>query len=252
MFKHLLFYSLKDNLRIKTVIFWNLIFPIVLSTFLSIALNGIQNSDKIRKTNIYVENSEIKKIYQNISRNEDIINIVNSNNPEKDILDGKIDAIVKGQKNLKIILGDNIVEDLIAYQISNAINKNMKLIELAIEANRGENIDKIIDSSSNYKSHLENAHDLSNKNYINGFFYTVLGMVSLSSMSYVVNNLDLLDINSKHGISRRLMSAPKSRFSFLAAVMLSTFLITIGQLILVTIYIDLVLKAGIFTNLFIL
>lgn len=54
MFKHLLINKLKVLLRLKTLIFWTLFFPIILASFFKLALSNISKAGEFEPIKIAV------------------------------------------------------------------------------------------------------------------------------------------------------------------------------------------------------
>ena len=66
MFHRLFYYRVLSQFRIGAVLFWNLLFPILLSTFLFLAMSGLMFPEKNDPVSIQVDNAQVAEVFAGI------------------------------------------------------------------------------------------------------------------------------------------------------------------------------------------
>lgn len=245
MFSHIYQYVFKNHIRVKELMFWNMLFPIVLAVLIYLTVGNVEESNKITKAVVCVEDESVKNVYKEINKEEELFELADSKDPEKDIKDEKIDALIQGNENLKLLLGEDMVKSLMVFQSANVIQQNSKLMRMAVEKNGPEKTQDLLTNGINFESKIKSSEDLSSKKMINAIYYTILGMVALGATSATISALDIIDLKSIYGLSKRMSIVPYGKIVNILAVVLSSLAITLIQLFVVSAFMYFALKVNI-------
>lgn len=119
MFKHLLINKLKVLLRLKTLIFWTLFFPIILASFFKLALSNISKAGEFEPIKIAVIKNEILENEKNL---ESVIKQLSIEN-EKQVFET---SYIEREEEANKLLQENKIEGYIIMQDNKKVDVKVK------------------------------------------------------------------------------------------------------------------------------
>lgn len=221
MFKHLLKYRMIELFRQREILFWNMIFPMLLATFLYISTSGLNDEDLIDTMRVYTDQPLVAQVLEQVEYNDkDLYTVVHVDNVEEALKNQEIDAAVRGD-DVKI---EAMEESMEIHVLQGVIVKFLQVtesLELAfsndMDALPEETIQEIIDPEP-----LVVREEGSDKQANLSYFYSVLDMAALSSITLGVVNVN--DTEPQFSTSaQRLAVAPARRFKVVSAYTSASF-----------------------------
>lgn len=171
MFMHTIKNSFKLIIREKAMLFWALVFPIVLACLFKLAFGNIYESNQFKDIPIAVN----EKVYDDPmaktfldDMEENNYFIIKKSKDKKALDDEDIIAYIESPD--KIITKESGINQTIVESIFDTYLRKKEMITRIVKKDPHANLDKILDTKSFIKDTSKK-----NMNYINIFFYTVIG-----------------------------------------------------------------------------
>ena len=269
MFKHNLKYSLKTLIRNKSLVFWSIGFPIILSILFYMAFSKITSEESFDAVDIAVVNDELynsnnsfKMAINALSDKKSDNQIFNTkyvtiNKAKKLLNDKKIVGYIKinedGSPNLTIRKnGDN---ETIVKTVLEEVSSQIKIVENIANQNKSEETDSI-DYAKIYMDAYQkvNSTKVSFKNtspkkmdYAVVEFYTLISMAALYGglVSMFIVSRSLANMSEK---GKRINISPlKKSDSILSGLLVSFIIQSIGMTLLL-LFTNLILKVDYGSN----
>lgn len=254
MFKNLFIYYFKENIRVKEIMFWNLAFPIVLSTLIFLALSNIQNVEEFKTINVGVESSGYSELLSSLETNngQKLFNVVETDDYTTDIKNDNISGYLKGESTLEVVLGEKIVPNTILYSTAKTINQKYFLVESILEVDDSQEImESLIVDLEKDSNHVKVGKDTSNKNLISSFFFTIIAMVCLGASSSGIAAVNMIQLDGGIAAAPRFNILPVSKIKVVLTMLMAALLVSILQTSIVLIYMRFVLGVT-FGNMYLL
>lgn len=247
MFWHIFTNKMKTLLRDKSLIFWTLLFPIVLSTLFNLAFSNISEIEKWGKINIAVvkieENKNLELIINNFSKKTDyqIFNTqyVNEEEAMKLLENDKISGYIKIGQETEIVAKENSLEQTIIKYIVDQYYQMLSVTKNSLEYNTDALSNGVLKVFNEHKSYIL---DTSNKNtdYSVNYFYTLIGMTCLFGGFFGLYTVNETEVNlSKKGA--RIAVSPVKKITVLLAGFLSGIIVQYIEILILMAYLIFVL-----------
>ncbi len=233
MFVHNFKYALKSLFRNKTTLFWTLLFPIGLATFMFMAFNDLMNKEEM------LEVIPVAVIHGDTDKNglPEVLAILGEEG------DNQLLAITKtNEKKAKKLLKEEKVEGIInAEEISLVVNENgynaMVLQVILEEYKQEENIikeilktnpqgmEKVMDKISRETNYfVERKTTDAEQNQYNNYFYAIFAMSCLFASFVAIERISRIQANvSALGMRRGL--SPNHKFTVVFAEYLALLIV---------------------------
>lgn len=202
MFLHSLKYAFLSLVRTKMFIFWNVIFPLLLTTFMFFALSNINNategfkSVKVAVVWQYADET-YKKMFESVDQNSQdsllFVQNVDGDTANKLLKEEKVEAIITVSNKLNLKIAKNGLNQTMIKMLLGQFEKNKKLIE-DVGKNNPQNLDKAIKALSSKKEFVKDMQsDETNQDNIMSYFYAIFALVcmfsSFSGLAMVKNSV---------------------------------------------------------------
>lgn len=252
MFFHVFRYRLKILLRKKVVIFWTLIFPIILSTFFSLAFSNLSKIEKLEIIDIAMveknETATTKKFMEVIqamsNSGKDQVFHLKKVNDEKEAIslleNNKIAGYYILDEQIEIKVKSNGINQTIMKSISDQFLSEIKAFENIMDYHpeaflRGMKTE-IVRNRNYVKEMNENHVDFSVI-----YFYTVIGMVCIYGGFFGIDAAYEIEANqSKCGA--RVSVAPTHKLKVLCISLLVGLLVQYVEILILLAYLIFILK----------
>lgn len=254
MFRNLFVYYFKENIRVKEILFWNLAFPIVLSTLIFLALSNIQSTELFKTVNIGVESESYAALLDEIEDTNGVklFNIVGTDDYESDIKNGVISGYLKGDTILEVVLGEDIIPNTVIYTTAKTVNNKYKLIEGVFTENNDpaviEALMKDLELDTNY---IQTGKDTSGKMMISSYFFTIIAMVCLGASSSGIAAVNMIQIDGGIPAAARYNILPVAKIKVVLTMLMAALLVSILQTSVVLLFMRFVLGVS-FGNMYLL
>lgn len=239
--------TLKGILRVKTTVFWLLLYPILLATIYNLCFTNIFKDENFKKINVaVVQDKNIKDDMVKSLEDSNLFNIKldSEENSGKLLKDGNIDAYITfndERKAYDLTFSKSGVNQSITKvyfdsytQISNTIMNIMK-------NNRNESPQNILNKIDINKNHIDKKPISTSTNIVVIYFYALLAMTSFFSISLgvdVTNNIQ----GNQSDIACRLCISPTHKFKLLMSSIAASLTFHIFSIALTLLYMVFILK----------
>lgn len=241
-FFHNMKYTVLCMLRAKSALFWTLVFPIALATFMYIAFGNLYEKDEVFKTIdvAVVESENDDAIMSVLSACSELINveIMDSDSADQALKDKKVTGIIH-TKDASLVVDENSYNATILESILNQYKQQEDVIT-KIAKEHPEKLETAVQALTDpAASYTEIASSSGNQNEYNNYFYAVFAMSCLfSSFSAVTSTCWMLANSSPLGMRRCLVSTNKtiliiSEYVMLLLIHFAVELISLGYMILI-------------------
>jgi len=247
---HLFKTRLLSLFRDKTVIFWALIFPIILSTFFSLAFKNIATGDIIQTIDIAVvedENIDLNLLNLlnevEINENEKMFAVVRVSEEEaqKLLADKEVEAIIKTINNKinLIVNSSGLNETIVKAMLDEYLQTTTAVMDIMVlSASNPEEIIRDLSNSKTYIDEVGKDKDVANAVLI--MYFSVIGMALIYGGFWGTDNIRYLQANlSTKGI--RVAVSPVNRFKMILIYTLATFVVHILIILIFLLYLILAL-----------
>lgn len=209
----LFYYRGKCMLKNKSLIFWTMAFPFILTTLFASVLKGAYNPEEFKTISIavvddtyYQQDHALQEILNSAKMSDTPIFHVHAVSRETAntlLIDGEVDAVIQDQDKLHIDVKDsNLNTTIVTSFFSEYEQKTTMVKELMMKGTSIDEISQLFQNTQNYiqPNHKEN-HDLSAV-----FFYTVLAMVCLFGGQWSMASLYDIQANQSSRAARMAMT----------------------------------------------
>lgn len=241
MFRRLLYYRILSSFRTGSLMFWNLIFPILLATFLSLGLSGIMHPERLDSTKIQVDNEQIAEIIESIETDGvKMYESIQTSDPVQALKDEEIIAYIPDERPLRLIALREDMEQSVLSNILDVIQNRYDTIETVMTNNPtidpNEVIQTVLDAPSAFVNAEEDTKDLASN-----YFYSIIAMVCLGAISLGIVNVHETEARFS-SMGKRLGIVPHSKMTFLVPFTVASLLVNIVSVALTIVYIRFVLR----------
>jgi len=224
MFLHHFKYALLSTLKKKDTLFWTLLFPIALATFMYMAFGNLFEKDEIfhpiKVAVIEKESNEnFMELVEELSKEGeeqtfDLVSVKDEKDAEKQLKDGKIGGYYIVDKEIELVINSNNIDQTILETILTQFEQINKVAtdSVALNANNPENIEKILDTLTSQNDYFKNkkTSDGNQDAYVT-YFYAIFAMACLfASFSGVEKAVDIQADASALGMRRTLLPGSKA------------------------------------------
>ena len=255
MFWHLFRYQCKITFRVKELIFWTLIFPFALSTFMYLAFSNIfETTEKMKDIPIAIvkegENAAADSMFEALSDGEDALLVakeMTQKEAEEKLEEEEVKGIFYVSTSLRLQVKENGMEQTILQMILKQYQQNSTLL-LDVSIHHPEKIHDVIQVIQQEKNYIiKEKMGGSNPDNIISYFYAIFAMTcmfaSFSGCSMIHN---VQSYTSELG--RRKSVAPVSKLKEILSEFAASELIQFFLACLVLFYTTFVLKLNLGGN----
>ena len=269
MFKHNFIYTLKTLVRNKSLVFWSIGFPVILSVLFYMAFSKITSEESFDAINIAVVNDDLYKsnnsfkmaisVLSDKKSDNQVFNTkyVTINEAKKLLNDKKIVGYIKmkedGTPNLTIRKnGDN---ETIVKTVLEEVSSQIKMVDNMVNQNYAEGLPEMdytkiyMDAYQKVNSINVNLKDSSPKSmdYAVVEFYTLISMAALYGglVSMFIVSRSLANMSEK---GKRIGISPLKKSDSIISGLLVSFIIEFIGMVLLLLFTNLVLKVDYGSN----
>ncbi len=238
MLLHVIKYRLKCMLREKTIVFWVLLFPIILSTFFNLAFSKILDGEEFEKVDTAIINSDEASAEFMASVEESgmfNIHIVSEAEALDLLAEGKISGYIEYGEEIKLTvaksgMNESMIKTFldryaqITSSITNVITNNPELMNT--------NFINEMDLSKQYTKERPLG---SSTNIVVIYFYTLIAMTCLMSASMGVFDVINIQANQSDNAAR-VNVAPVHKLKIFIGYVISSVLFSFLSVVLVLLY----------------
>lgn len=188
MFFHVFRYGVKSLLRAKEIIFWNLIFPFALATFMFLAFSDIFDAtEKFEVIPVAVvkeqENQVIEQVFAGISEpgNNQLIQITETNEKEakKLLKEEKVTGIIYVNEKSRLMVRESGIHETMLQAVLEQISQSSETI-LNIVQKHPENLQKVIEGMRQEVTYsVSKNNGTGNQDNVVNYFYAIFAMTCL-------------------------------------------------------------------------
>lgn len=209
-------YFFKTTFRNKSMLFWIVIFPFIMSIIFKFAFSNLDKMESEMVNMPIMVESKYAQYISEIKNNNGrkIFELKEYSNPQKALENDEIIGYV--DKNMDIVVKDKEIESQVLYNIvggvshiSEAINQLMKNPE-----NRGK-VEEILAEIQKDEVEFSPGFNLKNKKTTTMYFMSLLAMICLGSTTMGVVVVEMLNISGGMEYAKRLRSSPIPRMRLL-------------------------------------
>ncbi len=253
MFLHYLKYEILSSLRVKDLIFWLILFPIILGTLFKIAFGHLYekfdtfsaipvavvdeapelDSEFALKLEIFPTRDIIDSVSEG---DQPFLKVTYTDRKQADELlkKGKVTGIISMEGKLSLTVHDSGIEETLLQNFVDRFNSSITVVTEAITSNPNAEAEIIQAISTEIKAVTDIPLTKGNTDYYTEYFYNLIAMVamygSLTGLNITIRNQGNL---SKLGARKCCSPAPKS-ISLLASLIGSFAVQSICMLICVS------------------
>lgn len=204
-------------IRKKTLIFWNLVFPLILTTFFGLTLPNTYNTVEFETIPIAIVESEQFK--QDVSFQETLNVLDEAEEPLFDITytslaeaqsllgDGEIDGIIVKEETFQVFVKSTGINPTIIQTFMDEYLQQTSIITNLVT--QGASIDQVLASMNNTNEYIHSQTN-DNSTLTSVYFYTILAMCCLYGGFISMNCISSLQANQSDVGARNSM-APQSK-----------------------------------------
>lgn len=222
MFRHFFKYRIIELFRQKDVLFWNMIFPILLATFMYVAMSGLNDDNLMKTMRVYTDQEMVRTVLEQVDyEDKPLYELIDVPDVEQALKDGKIDAAVTGEEYTIDALEDTMELHVLQGVIVKMIQIT-KSLELAFTHDQTAIPEEVIQEIINPKPIIQEEIG-ENKQENMSYYYSILAMAALSSITLGVVNVN--DTEPKFSqTAKRLAVSPARRMYAISAYAFASFL----------------------------
>lgn len=250
MFLHQFKYSFLRMTRMKTVLFWTLLFPIALATFMYAAFGNIfENEELFHEIPVAIvkeqKNESFDMVMNNLGSGDDaLLHLVQSDdieNAKKLLEEEKVKGIYLVNDEISLTVGSSGIEQTILNEVLTQYQRNFHVIKETEEKNP-QAVAKVMETlQGEVEVCKEKAISHGNQDNLANYFYAIFAMSCLfAGMSGVEKATGMQANTSPVGMRRCL--APRSKMSAILADFSASLIIQFFFEVIAFIYMSCVLK----------
>ncbi len=248
---HIFKNKFKVLLRSKTLIFWNLAFPIILGTFFFLAFSNLTKNEKFNPINIgivenenYQKENNFKTLIESLSSdNNNKIFIVTKDTEEKikeKLESNEISGYYIVNDKIELIINKNGINQTIMKTVIDNYSQTFKIINNIITYNPTLLTEKVIDNINSNVNHFKN-NNSTNTDLTVIFFYSLIGMVCMFASFYGIEAVRESEANMS-AIGKRVIISPINKFKNFFGSILAGWIIEIIEVCIILFYLVCILK----------
>ncbi len=214
MFHRLFYYRVLSQFRIGAVLFWNLLFPILLSTFLFLAMSGLMFPEKNDPVSIQVDNAQVAEVFAGIeNRGVKLYRMEKTEDPKAALESGTILAYIPDETPLRVVaLRSDWKVDIVA-GVLDVYQRRVDAVGAVMAADPLVDVQAVVDSMLHSDSAFLVENESAKALSVN-YFYTILAMVCLGANSLGIINV--YDTEARFSpMGKRLGIVPHGKLTFL-------------------------------------
>ena len=252
MFLRLFTYQCKIIFRVKELVFWTLLFPLALCTFMYMAFSNIfETTEKAGNIPVAVvaeqENAAASVMFEELSKgDESILNVRNMTAEEADkaLENGDVKGIYYAGSSLRLKVKETGMEQTILQMISKQYEQNKTLL-MAVGSRHPDKLQAVIQAIQNQQSVVkEYAMGGSNPDNMVNYFYAIFAMTCLFASFSGCNTIHNIQPYTSE-LGRRKSVAPVSKIVEVISEFAAAELIQFALACLVLVYLAGILKINI-------
>lgn len=220
-------YAFACILREKEVLFWNLLFPLALATFMFLAFGNLYEKDltfhPVPVAALTQQNNDyFSQVMEALSEDGDgqtleIVKVKDEEQAKQKLMEGDIKGIYYIGKDVRLVVSDQGMEQTILNVILTQYQQISKVMTDTIKENP-EKIEQVLDAITSetlyYKE--QSVSDGNQDPYVN-YFYAIFAMACLfASFSGVYRSSQMQANTSALGMRKCVSPYPKSRMIFVS------------------------------------
>ncbi len=188
MFLHVFKYGIKSLFRAKEIIFWNLIFPFALATFMWLAFGGIfEATEQFEVIPVAVvkeqENQILEQVFAVISEpgENQLIQITETDEEEakKLLEDEKVTGVIYENTESRLLVRDSGIHETMLQAVLSQIQQNTEMVQNILQEHP-ENLQKVIAGMGQEVTYCVREDNRSgNQDNIINYFYAIFAMTCL-------------------------------------------------------------------------
>lgn len=249
MFSQLFLYELKQSLRVKEIIFWNLAFPIILSTLFFLTVSNIDSSDVVKEIPVAVQDQELWDILEGIEVDSGakLYTRAIDGDFEEMLKKGEIDGIVtKEDEDYQVLINRDGTNESILINTIDLITHQKNLVNDIVTEAMEENLDpsrlSVLSEHSAYETvEIKNVMNASEQKTMNVYYYSLLAMVCMGASSLGVTSVVRTNTFGDMEVSKRLAVSPVKRSKILYSLLMAALVTSLGQVLISLTYMRFVL-----------
>lgn len=233
MFFHNFKYSLKSLFRNKTTLFWTLIFPIGLATFMYMAFGDLMERDEmfspVAVAVIHMEDSEeeFKTILDELSKEgEDQILVVTKTDEKKArklLKEKKVKGVIDA-KDISLLVNENGYDSMVLQVVLEEYKQQKNIITEIAKSNPAALGDYIENMGESTNFYVESSTTKASQNQYNNYFYAIFAMSCLFASFVAIERIGRIQANVSALGMRRCLS-PNAKFSVICAEYLALLIV---------------------------
>ncbi|MCI9273150.1 MAG: ABC transporter permease [Clostridiales bacterium] len=193
MFSHLFTGRLKCLLRNKTVLFWTLLFPMLLSTLFFFALGSITEKTEsfstipvsVVENDAYRQNQWVQEVLKQVSQGDDPLLALSVNTQEEAqnlLREGRIDGYLVPGDPFELVVKQSGINQSILKAFIDELMQTQKTVERIVTATHGAVPSGLLDSLADRESYVKEISPTGkNPDTILNYFYALIAMTCLYS-----------------------------------------------------------------------
>lgn len=188
MFLHVFKYGIKSLFRAKEIIFWNLIFPFALATFMWLAFGGIfEATEQFEVIPVAVvkeqENQILEQVFAAISEpgENQLIQITETDEEEakKLLEEEKVTGVIYENTESRLLVRDSGIHETMLQAVLSQIQQNTEMIQSVLREHP-ENLQKVIVGMNQEVAYcVREKNGSGNQDNIINYFYAIFAMTCL-------------------------------------------------------------------------
>ncbi len=256
MFGHLFKYGLLTQLRAKEIVFWTLLFPFALSTFMYLAFGNVyETTEKMQAVPVAVveekENEILTEMLDSLSEDSDDplleVKEVSEEKAKTLLKDGEVKGIIYVEDSLELVVTENGTEQTILQMILNQFLQYEKTI-VDVGAHSPEKLMSAVEVLTTEIDYVSDKEMLKgNQDNLTNYFYAIFAMSCLfCSYAGCSKAMNLQGNVSTLGQRRNVV--PTHKMKTIVADFAAGFLVQFVIMCLLMVYMKAVLKLEIGDN----
>ena len=252
MFLRLFTYQCKIIFRVKELIFWTLLFPIALCTFMYLAFSNIfETTEKAGNIPVAIvaeqENAAASMMFEELSKGDEAllkVQKMTAEEADKALKNGDIKGIYYTDSSLRLKVKETGMEQTILQMISKQYDQNKTLL-MEVGSRHPEKLQVVIQTIQTQKSAVkEEAMGGSNPDNVVNYFYAIFAMTCLFASFSGCNTIHNIQPYTSE-LGRRKSVAPVSKMVEILSEFAAVELIQFALACLVLVYMTGILKINI-------
>lgn len=213
MMLSLFFYRAKCMLKNKSLIFWTMAFPFILTTLFASVLKGAYDPERFKTISIavvdtaYYQNDEVLQSTLASAKFDDTpvfqVHEVSKEEAKQMLADNEVDAIITNQEKMHIDVSDSTLNTTIVSSFFTEYEQKRMMVKELME--KGTSLEETFTLFQSTQSYIQTS-EKENDDLSAVFFYTVLAMVCLFGGQWSMVSLYDIQANQSSRAARMAMT----------------------------------------------